>query len=211
MPQTRIEQLINEIYDFVEQCKPVHLSQSKIVVQKDELLDLVDELRRRTPDEIKRYQKIIANRDTIIAQAEERAKEIEEDARQKAAQLIDETEIMQAAYRQANDMIQKATAEADRLKTESETASEQLRSGILNYAGDVLGQIENILNASFQETRANSERLLSTLESSLSTISSNRREVLEQLENGGINDSDDELGDENFDFPEDTFLNNIDQ
>ena len=81
MGASRIEQIIDEIYDFVESCKPQTFSQSKVIVPKDELYDLLDELKLRTPDEIKRYQKIIANRDSIIADAEEKAKALIEDAK----------------------------------------------------------------------------------------------------------------------------------
>ena len=63
---SRIEQLIDEIEEFVESCKPQPFSQTKIIVPKDELFELLTELRLKTPDEIKRYQKIIANKDKII-------------------------------------------------------------------------------------------------------------------------------------------------
>ncbi|NLJ89896.1 MAG: ATPase, partial [Clostridiales bacterium] len=69
MAISRIEQLIEDIYEFVESCKMQAFSSTKVIVPKDELYDLLDELRLRTPDEIKRYQKIIANRDAILADA----------------------------------------------------------------------------------------------------------------------------------------------
>lgn len=207
MSQTRIEQLINEIYEFIEECKPTPLSQSKIIVQKDQLLDLVDELKRRTPDEIKRYQKIIANRDSIIAQAEERAKEIEAEARERAQQMVDETEVKQSAYKQANDMIQKAVAESEKLKADSEAAAEQLRTGVLNYASDILAEVENLLSTSYRETRDNSERLINTLQNKLDTITENRKEILEQLDADMNGDADYE--DEDYNFPEDTFTKDI--
>ena len=67
---SRIEQLIDDIYEFIESCKMQPLSQTKVIVPKDELYDLLDELKLRTPDEIKRYQKIIANKDAILADAQ---------------------------------------------------------------------------------------------------------------------------------------------
>lgn len=54
---SRIEQLIDEIEEFVESCKPQPFSQTKIIVPKDELFELLTELRLKTPDEIKRYRK----------------------------------------------------------------------------------------------------------------------------------------------------------
>ena len=60
MGASRIEQLIEDIYEFIESCRMQPLSSTKVIVPKDELYDLLDELRLRTPDEIKSYQKIIA-------------------------------------------------------------------------------------------------------------------------------------------------------
>ncbi len=199
MSQTRIEQLINEIYEFVEECKPTPLSQSKIIVPKDQLLDLVDELKRRTPDEIKRYQKIIANRDTIIAQAEEKAQEIEAQAREHAQQMVDETKIMQDAYKQANDLIQDATVKAEEIRSSADEYSENVRTGILNYAGDIMNIVEGILSSSFKEMKDRSDSLLGTIREKLDLVSANRREIFEQL-------NPDEAGDET-DFDESDFTN----
>ena len=59
---SRIEQLIDEIDEFIEGCKFQPLSATKIVVNKEEMEEYLRELRLKTPDEIKRYQKIIINR-----------------------------------------------------------------------------------------------------------------------------------------------------
>ena len=181
MSQTRIEQLINEIYEFVEECKPTPLSQSKIIVPKDQLLDLIDELKRRTPDEIKRYQKIIANRDTIIAQAEEKAVEIENAAKERAQQMVDETKIMQDAYKQANNLIQDATAKAEEVRSSAEEFSENVRTGVLSYAGDIMNIVEGVLSSSYNEIKERNENLLGTIREKLDLVSSNRREIFEQL------------------------------
>ena len=76
---SRIEQLIDEIEEFVESCKPQPFSQTKIIVPKDELFELLTELRLKTPDEIKRYQKIIANKDKIIGDAQAQAERMLEE------------------------------------------------------------------------------------------------------------------------------------
>ena len=54
---SRIEQKIEDIYAFVESCKMQRLSATRVVVPKDELYDLLDDLRRDIPTEIKRYRK----------------------------------------------------------------------------------------------------------------------------------------------------------
>ena len=59
---SRIEQLIDEIEEYIEGCKPKFMSSTEIIVNKDEIDELLRELRMKTPDEIKRYQKIISKR-----------------------------------------------------------------------------------------------------------------------------------------------------
>ena len=60
---SRIEQLIDELEEYIESCKPKFMSNSEIIVNKDEIDELLRELRMRTPDEIKRNQKIISNKE----------------------------------------------------------------------------------------------------------------------------------------------------
>ena len=66
---SRIEQIIDEIDEFIESCKFQPLSATKIIVNKEEIEELLRELRLKTPDEIKRYQKIISNKDAILEDA----------------------------------------------------------------------------------------------------------------------------------------------
>ena len=83
---SRIEQIIEEIEEYVDSCKYQPLSTTKIVVNKEEIEELLRELRLKTPDEIKRYQKIISNKDAILADA----KDINEKRDAKEAVIEDE-------------------------------------------------------------------------------------------------------------------------
>ena len=67
---SRIEQLIDEIEEYIENCKPKFMSSTEIIVNKDEMDELIRELRMKTPDEIKRYQKIISNKEAILVMIE---------------------------------------------------------------------------------------------------------------------------------------------
>ena len=195
MSSTRIEEIIESIYDYIENCKPTTFSQNKVIVQKDELLDLVDELKRRTPDEIRRYQKIIANRESIIKQAEEEAGVILEEARAKAQELVSETEIMQTAYQQANDLYQNATAESARIRNEAKEYATTIRSGVLNYSGDILSEIEKILQTAHTEISGCTDKLISKLGENLNTIKDNKEEIIDQLNTDFLNDQNDEADD----------------
>ena len=74
---SRIEQLIDEIEDYIDNCKPQpFLNNLRIVVNKEEIDELLRDLRMKTPDEIKRYQKIISNKEAILNDAREKAESL---------------------------------------------------------------------------------------------------------------------------------------
>ena len=70
---SRIEQIIDEIEDYIDGCKTQAFAPSKIIVNRETMEELLNELRSKTPDEIKRYQKIISNKEAILADAQAKA------------------------------------------------------------------------------------------------------------------------------------------
>ncbi len=210
MGNGRLEQVIDDIYEFIEGCKMQPLSQTKIIVPKDVMYDLLDELKLRMPDEIKRYQKIIANRDALIADAEEKATAIQNQAREQANQLISEHEIYREACERANAMIQDASRRAEEMLRAANEEAEQLRVGALAYTNEILGEAERVLTNSFEATRLRSEELVSVLKDNLDTVRANRDELNEQL-----NPKTSVAGDytraegEDFNFDENTFLQDV--
>ena len=64
---SKMEQIIEEIEEYIDGCKFQPLSSTKIIVNKEELEELIAELRAKTPEEVKRYQKIISNKEAILA------------------------------------------------------------------------------------------------------------------------------------------------
>lgn len=221
MGASRIEQLIEDIYEFVESCRMQPLSSSKVIVPKDELYDLLDELRLRTPDEIKRYQKIISNRDAIITDAEEKAQTILAQAKESANNLINDHEIMQQAYYQAQEVVNQAAAEAERILAEANADADAIRQGALDYTNDMLGDVEAILNNAYESTRNKFENILDSLKGNLDIVQNNLRELApppsmqeqeaavsseEEIDGGTKTQQQD---DDAYDFDENTFMDGI--
>ena len=97
---SKIEQLIGEIEEFIDGCKLQPFSSTKIVVDKAQLEDLLVELRHRTPDEIKKYQKILNNKDAIINDAKQQAEAIISAANVQTSEMVNQSEITKRAYEQ---------------------------------------------------------------------------------------------------------------
>ena len=69
---SRIEQVIAEIEDYIEDCRPTAFSASKIVVQKEELQEKLSELRMAIPEELDKSKRILNNQNNIIMDAQAR-------------------------------------------------------------------------------------------------------------------------------------------
>ena len=91
MSQNRIEQLIEEMYEYIEGCKPKGFSTTQVIVMKEEIYDILDEMKLKIPEEIKRCAKVVSNKDQIIANAEERAEKIIADAKRQAEMLVQDS------------------------------------------------------------------------------------------------------------------------
>ena len=177
---SRIEQLIDEIEDYIESCKPKFMSSTEIIVNKDEIDELLRELRMKTPDEIKRYQKIISNKEAILNDAKAKAEALINEATVHTNELINEHEIMQQAYAQANEVVTMASKQA-----------QEILDNATIEANDMLAHLENIISASTQQASSNYDTLIGNLNQYRDIIQSNRSElhpVDEDLE--GIDNAD---------------------
>lgn len=220
MGMSKLEQLIEEIYEFVESCKMQPLSSTKVIVPKDQLYDLLDELRLRTPDEIKRYQKIIANRDAILQDAQEKANNMLAEAEAQTNALIDEHQIMQQAYYQANEVVNQATDQANQMLEQARMDADAIRIGALNYTNDLLSNAESVLASAYQNSKTQYENVLESLQGSLQVIASNRTELVqdsaaataeESYQEQPVQSMPTQATDDDFQFDENTFLEDIDE
>ena len=210
MSTKRIEQLIDEIMEFVESCKASAFSSSKVIVPKEELFDLLDELRLKVPEEIKRCQKMIANRDAIIADAEDKASAIEQAARAQAQMLINENEITQQAIYQGNELVRQASEHADMLVAQAQADADQIRAGALGYTNEMLGRVEQVLASSYEITKNRAEAMLESMRQNLEIVMANRRELNGEVQPEEMPQSAaGQEQEEDFEFDENTFLENI--
>ena len=126
---SKMEQIIEEIEEYIEGCKYQPLSNTKIIVNKEELEELIAELRSKTPEEIKRYQKIISNKEAILADAQAKADQIIAQAQVQTTELVSEHQIMQQAYAQANEVVMIATKQAQEILDNATSEANSIRMG----------------------------------------------------------------------------------
>lgn len=174
---SKIEQLIDELEEYIDSCKYQPLSSTKIIVNKEEIDELLRELRMKTPDEIKRYQKIISNKEAILNDARTRAEALVSEATQHTNELINEHEIMQQAYAQANEVVDMATQQAQGILDNATIEANNVRLAAMQYMDDMLAHLESVIASTVQTASGNYENLIGSLNQYRDIIQSNRSEL----------------------------------
>ena len=179
---SKIEQTIEELEQYIDTCKPQAFSSNKIIVNKDQIEELLTELRLRTPAEIKRYQKMISNKEAILADAQAKADAIIAQAEVTHSELVSEHQIMQQAYAQANEVVMIATKQAQEILDKATNDANSIRMGAISYTDELLKNLEAILTGAIDGSKARYENLIAGLNSSLQVVLANRAELMPQTE-----------------------------
>ena len=174
---SRIEQIIEEIEEYIDSCKFQPLSTSKIIVNKDQMDELLRELRMKTPDEIKRYQKVISNKDAILADAQAKADAVIAETKTQVQDMVKESEVMQQAYAQANEIVTQATAQAQEIVDNATMDANEIRIGAIQYTDDLLANAESIIGHTLDSYTTKYDGLINSLQECYDTVRSNRAEL----------------------------------
>ena len=183
---SRIEQLISEIEAYIDECKPQPFSNNKkIIVEKDVIDELLVELRMRTPDEIKKYQKIISSKEAILSDAKAQAEAMLADATKHTNELISEHEIMQQALNQANELLEQASSQAQSIIDSAVKDANEIREGAIGYTDELLKSLQAIISSSMQSSQSHFESFMSQMKNSLDVVTVNREQLKPQEEPEG--------------------------
>jgi vacuolar-type H+-ATPase subunit H len=114
-----ILQLIDRLEELFNESKSIPLTRN-VMVDEDRMLDIIDQMRIAIPEEVKKAQQLLGQRDRVLAQAQEEANRTIEIARQKADQLVTKDMIMQEASRRADQILTQARTEADTMRGDAD-------------------------------------------------------------------------------------------
>lgn len=173
----KMEQQIDEIEDFLESCKAAAFSSNKIIVDKIQIEELLEELRSRIPNEIKQSQRLLQNKDQIINEANETGKDIIEDAKKEAQRLLDEHDIAKQARAIADNMMADAHLEAERIIKDAHREASDVRESAIAYTDSLLQNMENVLAHTLDQSQSRYGNLMNSLSNSLNVVKANRAEL----------------------------------
>ncbi len=142
-----ITYLLDILYDKVEAAKSVAFSPEKCTVVRDDLLELIDQIRGELPVELKKAQDLIRRRDDYVEEAKREAERVRRQADQDAKTIVGESEIARVARDKAREMVTQAS---DRSKAIINVANE--------YTDDALRRTEEAIQQALEEVRESRAR-----------------------------------------------------
>jgi len=114
-----ILQLIDRLEELFNESKNIPLTRN-VMVDEDRMLDIIDQMRIAIPEEVKKAQQLLGQRDRVLAQAQEEANRTLELARQKADQLVAKDMVVQEAQRRAEQILAQARADAENTRSDAD-------------------------------------------------------------------------------------------
>lgn len=142
MNEQNIEQIISALYDMIQDARGLPLGADKCIVERDKVLDMLDEIIAQLPVELKQARTIVESRNELIGQARREAETVIRQAQEKAAELVAEEAIYKEAKRQCQEMV---------LQTQSRMAD--LRKASNDYMDDALRRTEEAIAMSLEDVK----------------------------------------------------------
>ncbi len=134
--------LVDRLEELFNESRSIPFTHS-VVVDEDRMLDIIDQMRVSIPDEIKKAQQLLAQRDRLLAQAQEEANRTLALAREKSDQLVERDQIVQAAQARADQIIEQSRVEGENTKREADQYVLETLTSIEMELERTLSQVRN--------------------------------------------------------------------
>jgi len=137
-----IEEILTTLYEMVQDAWSLPLGADKCVLERDKVLDLLDEISNQLPGELKQAKTIVESRNEVITNAKREAENILKQAEQRARQMISHEEVYLQAQKEADDLMKNAQAKI-----------KELRQVTNDYVDDSMKRTEDAISQSLSEIR----------------------------------------------------------
>ena len=153
MNEQTMEDIISALYDMVQDARAVPLAADKCIVERDKVLDMLDEIIAQLPVELKQARTIVESRNELIGQARREAEILVRQATEKAEKMITEEAIYQETKNKCQEMVE---------QTQSRMA--QLRKVSNDYMDDALRRTEEAIALSLGDVRDTRAKFMALVE-----------------------------------------------
>ncbi|MBR4109902.1 MAG: hypothetical protein IKK41_06315 [Oscillospiraceae bacterium] len=142
MNEQNIEDIISALYDMVQDARALPLGADKCILERDKVLDMLDEIIAQLPVELKQARTIVDSRNELIGQARREAEALIRQAQENAEQMVKEEAIYQEAKRQCQEMV-----------LQTQVRMSELRKASNDYMDDALRRTEEAIAMSLEDVR----------------------------------------------------------
>ena len=153
MSDRNTEDIIGALYDLVQDARSVPLAADKCILERDKVLDMLDEIIAQLPAELKQSRTIVESRNELISQARREAEGIIRQAQEQAKQLVTKEAIYVEARKRAEELV-----------GQTQTRIEALKKASNDYMADALRQTEEVIAESLNNVRQTREKFQAVTE-----------------------------------------------
>ena len=142
MSDRNTEDIIGALYDMVQDARSMPLSADKCILERDKVLDMLDEIIAQLPGELKQARTIVESRNELVSQARREADGVIREAQEKAAQLVTKEAIYEEAKKRSEELV-----------SQTQNRINQLRKAANEYMDESLRQTEVVISSALNEVR----------------------------------------------------------
>ena len=142
MSDRNTEDIIGALYDMVQDARSMPLSADKCILERDKVLDMLDEIIAQLPGELKQARTIVESRNELVSQARREADSVIREAQEKANQLLTKEAIYEEAKKRSEELV-----------SQTQNRINQLRKAANEYMDDSLRQTEEVIANTLNEVR----------------------------------------------------------
>ena len=142
MSDRNTEDIIGALYDMVQDARSMPLAADKCILERDRVLDMLDEIIAQLPHELKQSRTIVESRNELISQARREAENVIRQAQEKAKELVTKEAIYQEAVKRSEELV-----------GQTQNRIEMLKKAANQYMDDALKTTEEVIAKSLEEVR----------------------------------------------------------
>ena len=142
MSERNTEDISGALYDMVQDARSMPLAADKCILERDRVLDMLDEIIAQMPGELKQARAIVESRNDLISQARREAETVLKEAQEKAKMLVTREAIYEEAKKRSEEMVAKTQEKMN-----------QLRKAANEYMDESLRQTEEVIANALGEVR----------------------------------------------------------
>ena len=179
---SKLESIIEQMEQLIEQSKPVFLSSTNISVDRERLVDYVRQFKANLPEEIERYRRLMENADAIEKESHDKAERFMAKIHQQASEMVSESEITNMATKHADDIVALAQQQADSIIADAKYQADGYLASAQAYLNDMLVNLNGMIYDCIDNTTRNTNRFLDSLSVIGQTVQDNLNELNAQPE-----------------------------